>query len=483
MLNVLSVASEAFPLVKTGGLADVVGALPAALAGHDIAMRVMLPGYPAVLSGLQDSKIVRRYETLLGSAARLLAGTAGGLNVFVLDAPKLFDRPGNPYGDDSGADWPDNWQRFAALCRAAADIGEGALPAFVPEVVHCHDWQAGLVPAYLRFAEAPHARSVMTIHNIAFQGRFDATIFPELDLPGGAYAVDGVEYYGGVGYLKAGLQCADAITTVSPTYAEEIRTPAGGMGLDGLLRARRAVVSGIVNGVDTEVWNPATDRHLASTYTAARLAARAANKRAVEKAFYLDEDAGILFCVVSRLAWQKGMDLLGECVDALVGAGARLAVLGAGDPSIEGALRSAAARHRGRVGIVTGYNEPLSHLLQGGADAIVIPSRFEPCGLTQFYGLRYGCVPLVSRVGGLADTIIDANVAAIDAGVATGFQFLPVEAKALEGALLRAIDVYGDRKLWRRLQQNGMKADVSWARSAARYADLYRALQPDPAAA
>ncbi len=475
MVNVLSVASEAFPLVKTGGLADVVGALPAALADGNVDMRVMIPGYPAVITALKDGEIVHRYKSLFGSKARLLAGQAAGLKLLVLDAPALFDRPGNPYLDDRGADWADNWQRFASFCRAAADIGEGALPGFVPDVVHCHDWQAGLVPAYLRFGKGA-ARSLITIHNIAFQGRFEAGIFAELGLPDTAFAIDGVEYYGGVGYLKAGLQCADAITTVSPTYAEEICTPEGGMGLDGLLRARRSVLSGIVNGVDTSVWDPTTDAHLAETYSVARLGARARNKRAVEEAFGLEASDEALFCVVSRLAWQKGMDLLGECIDPLVAAGARLAVLGSGDPGIETMFRSAAARHPARIGIFAGYSEPLSHLLQGGADAIVIPSRFEPCGLTQFYGLRYGCVPVVARVGGLADTIIDANVAALDAGVATGVQFFPVDRSGLAGALLRAITLYDDRKTWQRLQRNGMKTDVSWARSAKRYADLYGSL-------
>lgn len=478
MIRVLSVASEAFPLVKTGGLADVVGALPGALAGHGVAMRVMLPGYPAVMAALDGATVVKRYRNLFGGSARLVAAAGGGLDLIVLDAPKLFDRPGNPYVDDNGVDWLDNWKRFAALARAAADIGTGSLDAFVPDVVHCHDWQAGLAPAYLRFAKGRAAASVTTIHNIAFQGRYDSTVFPELGLPAEAFTIDGVEYFGGVGYLKAGLQCADAITTVSPTYAGEIQAPEGGMGLDGLLRARQAVLSGIVNGIDTDVWNPATDTHLARTYSAQRLAGRAANKRQVENEFGLESCDGMIACVVSRLAWQKGMDLLGECIDPLVAAGGRLAVLGSGDAGIEAMLRAAAARHPGRVGIVTGYSEPLSHLLQGGADAIVIPSRFEPCGLTQFYGLRYGCVPIVARVGGLADTVIDANIAAVDAGVATGIQFLPVEAEALKGALIKALDFYADRPLWQRLQKNGMKADVSWTASASRYAELYRSIAP-----
>jgi starch synthase len=475
-MRVLSVASEVFPLVKTGGLADVAGALPGALAAAGVEMRVMLPGYRDVLGAIGETKVLKRYKNLFGSEARLLAGTAGDLDLIVLDAPKLFDRPGNPYLAPDGADWPDNWQRFAALCRATADIGEGAVEAFVPDVVHCHDWQAGLAPAYLRHAGPKAAKSVVTVHNIAFQGRFPASIFASLGLPPEAWNVEGVEYFGGVGFLKAGLHYADAITTVSPTYAEEICTPAGGMGLDGLLRARRSVLSGIVNGIDTAVWDPASDPHLAATYTSATLPRRAANKRAVEEAFGLARDDGFLFCVVSRLGWQKGMDILGECIDGLVARGARLAVLGSGEAAIEGMFRAAVARHPGRVGIVTGYHEPLSHLLQGGCDSVLVPSRFEPCGLTQFYGLRYGCVPLVSRVGGLADTVIDANLAALERGVATGFQFLPVEAPALDRAIGRAVDLHRDAKTWRKLQQNGMKSDLSWGASARRYADLYRSL-------
>ncbi|HET7715514.1 MAG TPA: glycogen synthase GlgA [Bauldia sp.] len=475
-MRVLSVASEVFPLVKTGGLADVAGALPGALAAHGVEMRVMVPGYREVMKALDGAKIVKRYKDLFGAEARLLAGAAGGLELIVLDAPALYDRPGNPYLAPDGADWPDNWQRFAALGRVAADLGEGAVAAFVPDMVHCHDWQAGLAPAYLRHAGPNAAKTVVTVHNIAFQGRFPASIFASLGLPSSAWNVEGVEYFGGVGFLKAGLHYADAITTVSPTYADEICTPEGGMGLDGLLRARRAVLLGIVNGIDTAVWDPATDPHLAATYTATTLPRRAVNKRAIEEAFALTPGDGFLFCVVSRLGWQKGMDILGECIDGLVARGARLAVLGSGEAAIEGMFRAAAARHPGKVGIVTGYSEPLSHLLQGGSDSVLVPSRFEPCGLTQFYGLRYGCVPLVSRVGGLADTVIDANLAALDRGVATGFQFLPVEAPALDRALARAIDLHRDRKTWRKLQQNGMKSELSWDGSARRYADLYQSL-------
>ncbi len=476
MTKVLSVASEVFPLIKTGGLADVVGALPAALRSHGVDMRIMLPGYPAVIAALKAPEIAYRVKDLFGGPARLLAGKAGNLEFLVLDAPHLYERPGNPYLGPDGRDWPDNWKRFAALSLVANDIGRGAVPAFTPEIVHAHDWQAALAAAYLRTGAKTNTKVIVTVHNLAFQGNFPAAIFADLRLPAKAFAIDGVEYYGGVSYLKGGLQFADAITTVSPTYAEEICTPAGGMGLDGLLRTRRSVLSGIVNGIDTAVWNPETDTNIATKYSASKLSARAANKRQIENRFGLEAGDGMILSVISRLAWQKGMDLLGECIDGLVSAGARLAVLGSGDAALEGLFRSAAARHRGCVGVVTGYDEPLAHLMQAGADAILIPSRFEPCGLTQFYGLRYGCVPVVSRVGGLADTIIDTNDAALSAGVATGIQFSPIEAVALQGAIRRAITLYTDRKTWSTIQKRGMKSDVSWEKSAARYAALYKGL-------
>lgn len=476
MTKVLAVASEVFPLVKTGGLADVVGALPAALRDHDVDMRVLVPGYPSVVAALKSPDVVYRVKDLFGGAARLLAGKSATLDLFVLDAPHLYARPGNPYLGPDGRDWPDNWKRFAALCIVASEIGRGAIPAFIPEVVHAHDWQAALTAVYLRTGANTKTKVIVTVHNLAFQGNFPAAIFADLRLPAKAFAIDGIEYYGGVSFLKGGLQFADAITTVSPTYAEEICTPAGGMGLDGLLRARHGVLSGIVNGIDTDVWNPENDANIAATYTTAKLALRATNKRQVEKRFGLESDDGIILCVISRLTWQKGMDLLGECIDGLVAAGARLVVLGSGDAALEGLFRSATARHRGRVGVVTGYDEPLAHLLQAGADAILVPSRFEPCGLTQFCGLRYGCVPVVSRVGGLADTIIDANDAALSAGVATGIQFLPVETTALQGAINRAAALYGDRKTWQTMQKRGMRSDVSWKKSAGRYADLYASL-------
>lgn len=474
-MRVLSVASEIHPLVKTGGLADVAGALPAALAPLGVEMRTLVPGYPAVLAAAKRGRRLRGYAALFGGRAAVVEAEAAGLSLLVLDAPHLFDRPGGPYGG-SGADWADNWRRFAALARAAADIATDASLSWRPDLLHAHDWQAGLAPAYLRYGPSPGFPSVVTIHNLAFQGHFPASIFPDLGLPPQAMSVDGVEYYGGVGFLKAGLQAAGAITTVSPTYAREIRTPAFGMGLDGLLSLRGESVVGILNGVDVEAWNPAADAYLAAPFTSRTLGARARNLRAVEQRFGLEPGAAPIACVISRLTWQKGMDVLAGEFDRLVGSGLRLAILGSGDRALEGALLAGAARHRGRAGIVVGYDEKLAHLMQGGCDAILVPSRFEPCGLTQLYGLRYGCVPVVARTGGLADTVIDANEAAVAAGVATGLVFSPDNGDALADAGRRIVELHADRRAWTAMQKQGMRADVSWSRSAARYAGLYRSL-------
>ncbi|MEO5322114.1 glycogen synthase GlgA [Mesorhizobium sp. CC13] len=472
-MQVLSVTPEIFPLIKTGGLADVTGALPPALAGLGVEMRSLVPGYPAVMAALKKKKAVHQYTALQGGKATVHAAQVAGLDLLVLDAPHLFDRPGGPYGDATGADWQDNWKRFAALGRVGADISTGVVAGYKPDVVHAHDWQSAMTLAYMRYGEAANVPSVMTVHNLAFQGQFGANVFSGLGLPPQAMALDGVEYYGGVGFLKAGLQAAWAITTVSPTYAQEIRSPAFGMGLDGLINLRSADLLGIVNGIDDDIWNPETDPHLAATYSAKSLKGRKANKRAIEERMQLDREEGPIYCVVSRLTWQKGIDILAAIVDAVVASGARLAILGSGDAGLEGALLAAAARHRGRVGVVIGYDEALSHLLQGGADGILIPSRFEPCGLTQLYGLRYGCVPLVARTGGLADTVIDANEAAVAAGVATGFQFAPENAGAFHHAILRANALHADPSTWAAIQKQGMKADVSWDRSARKYAALY----------
>ena len=475
-LRVLSVASEAFPLVKTGGLGDVVGALPAALAREHVTVRTMLPGYPEVMAAIGDAAVVREYHALFGGAARIRSAQAGGLDVFVLDAPHLYLRPGGPYSAPNGWGYGDNAFRFAALSRAAADIGRGAAREFVPDVVHAHDWQAGLAPAYLHYGDGPRPGTVMTVHNLAFQGSFGVSC-DDIGLPWHAWSIDGVEFYGEIGYLKAGLQLADRITTVSPTYAAEIRTPEDGMNMDGLLRHRAHVLSGILNGIDDVVWNPATDVHLPSRFDAAHRTERAPNREALRARFGLDAaPEAPLFGLVSRFSWQKGIDLVLAAVPAIVHGGGQLAVLGTGDPGLEGALVDAARAHPGRVATRVGYDEGLAHLMQAGSDAILVPSRFEPCGLTQMCALRYGALPVVSHVGGLADTVVDANDAAVAAGVATGFQFSPVTNDQLVFAIGRTLALWKDPVRWRRLQARAMATDVSWRHSAQQYARLYREL-------
>jgi starch synthase len=476
-LSVLAVASEVFPLVKTGGLADVVGALPAALAREDVATRTLVPGYPQVLAALPDAESIHAFASLAGAPARLLAARHGTLDLLVLDAPQLYARPGNPYLGPDGSDWPDNALRFAALAQCAAAIARGDVAGPPPDIVHAHDWQAGLAPALLHYAGTPRPRTVMTVHNLSFQGLFPRELLETIGLPEHAWSLDGVEYHGAISYLKAGLGLADRITTVSPTYAVEIRTPEEGMGMDGLLRRRAAVLAGIRNGIDDDLWNPATDPLLPSRYDAKTLSRRAANKRALQGKLGLAAlPAAPLFGVVSRLTLQKGIDLLLGALPKLIDAGAQLALLGSGERGLEAQLAAAAERHPGRVSVTLGYDEGLAHLVQAGADALVVPSRFEPCGLTQLYALRYGAVPVVARVGGLADTVIDANDAALAAGVATGIQFAPVTAPAIELALERTLALFRDARAWRRLQARGMAADVGWARPARRYAALYRDL-------
>ncbi|KRD51285.1 glycogen synthase GlgA [Ensifer sp. ENS10] len=476
-MNVLSVASEVYPLIKTGGLADVVGALPAALVPHGVKTRTLVPGYPAVLQKLKKKKKVGSFANLFGNPATILAAEVDGLDLLVLDQAALYARDGGPYVDATGRDYVDNFRRFAALSLAAAEIAGGDVASgWKPDIVHAHDWQTALTPVYMHFGSAAATPTVMTIHNIAFQGQFGASVFPELALPPEAFSMQFVEYYGDVGFLKGGLQTANAVTTVSPSYAQEILTPEFGMGLEGLLKSRVADLSGIVNGIDADIWDPQTDPHIAQHFSATTLKQRAGNRRALEERFGLEKGNGPIFCVVSRLTWQKGMDLVAEVADEIVAMGGKLIVLGSGDAALEGALLAAASRHRGHIGMVTGYNEPLSHLMQAGSDAILIPSRFEPCGLTQLYGLRYGCVPVVARTGGLADTIIDANEAGLAAKVATGFQFTPVNADGLRLAIRRVLRAYSEPKVWAKIQTQGMKSDVSWATSADRYVSLYSGL-------
>lgn len=463
-MKVLSVAAEIFPFVKTGGLADVAGALPHALRSEGVEVQSLLPGYPAVMAALGRAEEVLRFDDLFGGPARVLGG-----HVLALDAPHLYDRSGPLYGHGDDA------FRFAALCWTASEIGRGRLSGFVPDVVHAHDWQAGLVPAYLDYLVPNRPGIVFTVHNLAYQGQFPAHLLGALRLPPHAYSMAGVEYYGSIGFLKAGIRFADRVTTVSPTYAEEIRSDAAGMGLAGLLRVRGADLVGILNGIDTSVWNPATDPFVRTRYDAADLHGRADNKRALQEALGLDPDPGAMVIgAISRLAWQKGMDLLLASLPFRAQLGAQIALLGAGDANLESGFLSAQRNDPGRIGIRIGYDEALAHLMQGGTDVLCVPSRYEPCGLTQLCALRYGALPLVARVGGLADTVIDANEMALASGVGTGFVFSPVTTDALQSAIHRASVAWRDRTAWRNLQQNAMSTNVSWRHPARHYAALYR---------
>lgn len=477
-IRVLSVVSEIYPIIKTGGLADVAGALPLALKAEGIETRTLIPGYPAAMAALAQARQLREWPSFFGGACRLLEGGCGDLDLFVLDAPHLFARPGNPYLSPEGLDWPDNGVRFAALSAMAQMIGQAALSSFAPDVIHCHDWQTGLAPAYLHYSGRPRPATVLTIHNLAFPGRFPRSLMDEIGLPPHAYSIDGVEYYGDISFLKAGLQFADRITTVSPTYAREIQTDVGGMGFGGLLRARSADLHGILNGIDTSVWDPATDGDIAQHYGIETLELRPRNKVRLQQRLGLtvDENA-MLIGVISRLSGQKGLDLLIECLPVLLAEGVQLALLGSGDVDLEHGFRNAAAFHAGQIGAVIGYDESLAHLIQAGADALLVPSRFEPCGLTQLCALRYGNVPIVSRVGGLEDTVVDSSDAE---AAATGFKFAPVDADNLADALRRAAALFRDQSAWREMQRRGMSTDVSWRSRAQRYADIYRDISSTP---
>jgi len=478
LLKVLAVASEGFPFIKTGGLADVMGALPAALAREGVAVTTMLPGYPAVMAALGPVQASEPVADLFGASARLVRATAAGRDVLALDAPHYFARAGSPYLAPGGMDWPDNAIRFAALGRAAAHAAEHL--GF--DALHAHDWQAGLAPAYLRFGGSA-IPTLFTIHNLAFQGQFRAELFGLLGLPGAAFATAGLEYFGQVSYLKSGLWFSDRITTVSPGYAAEIRTPQWGMGLDGLLRGRGGDVSGILNGLDIEEWNPATDTHLAARYDATSLPSRALNKAELQARMGLTPDPHApLFVFIGRLAWQKGVDLILEALPAILNNGAQLAILGSGEAALEERVHGATGAQPGRVGSFIGFDEGLARLCYGGADSILMPSRFEPCGLGQLCALRYGAPPIVARVGGLADTVIDANEMALAAGTGTGLNFAPVSQEMLASAIERAIILYRDGESWPRLQANAMASDVSWTRSARRYASLFREMVAERAA-
>jgi len=463
-MRILFVTPECAPLTKTGGLGDVSAALPAALRmlGEDV--RQLIPGYGEVLAGVKGLSALATLH-VLGFEVRLL----GAEGLLVVDCPALYRRDGGPYQDAHGVDWADNALRFAVLSKTAAILAGGASPlAWRPDCVHCNDWPAALAAGYLAFDGAASAASVVTIHNLAFQGNFDAGVLGRLGLPPQSFTLDGLEFHGKLSFLKAGLAYGDAITTVSPTYAREIQTAEFGCGLDGLLRRRRQSLTGILNGIDTALWNPGADPLITATYDASSLERKSLNKQALQFRLRLKVDPQVpLLGVVSRLTHQKGSDLLADVLDELVRLPAQLAVLGKGETRMENALRAGAERYPGMVSVATGFDEGLAHAIEAGSDLFLMPSRYEPCGLNQMYSQRYGTPPVAHATGGLADTIEDG---------ATGFLFARAEAGLFLEQVRRAVQQRRNPDCWREIQRRGMRRDFSWPAAARQYAALYSRL-------
>jgi starch synthase len=484
LIKVLHVAAEVFPLVKTGGLADVVAALPVALAEQGADVRLLLPGLPAVIESVQRTRAIVDMGPCFGALrVRLLLARMPGtaLPVYVVDAPYLFKREGSPYQNRQGDEWPDNAQRFALLGWAAAHLAAGdADLQWAPDIVHAHDWHAAMACTYMSDHAATQAASVFTVHNLAYQGLFPMHDGALLGLPARVMSPAGLEYHGQMSFMKAGLNFADRITTVSPTYAREIATHEFGCGLDGVIRSRAADVHGIINGIDPQTWNPATDPAIATRYDADHLENKQQCRRALQTELGLDvDDAALVVTIVSRLSAQKGLDLVLSCLPELLRSGVQLVVQGTGEPALEAAFRIAHQAHPGRVHVHIGYDEARAHRLIAGADAIAVPSRFEPCGLTQMYGLRYGTLPIVRRVGGLADTVVDADEAALAAGTATGFSFGAATPAAFEACVQRALALHRQPTLWQALMRHAMAKELSWAGPAKDYLALYQgALAP-----
>ena len=478
-MKVLHVAAEIFPLVKTGGLADVLGALPQALIGQGADVRLLLPGLPAIADAVLHQKTVCQIGPVFGAARvtlRLGRMPYSHVPVYVIDAPYLYRREGSPYQDSAGHEWPDNVQRFALLGWVAAHLAAGELDAeWLPQVLHAHDWHAAMACAYVAAHPPTRTATVFTVHNLAYQGLFPSGDFNLLGLPSRFMASAGLEFHGQLSFMKAGLKFARRVTTVSPTYAREIATAEFGFGLDGVVRGRGADVSGVLNGVDGAVWDPAADSSLAQRYSAQEPAGKARCKEALQRELGLPVRAdAMLFGAVSRLTSQKGLDLMLAVLPGLVKRGAQFVLQGAGEPVLEAAFLAAAKLHAGQVAVRIGYDEAFAHRLIAGSDAIVVPSRFEPCGLTQLYGLRYGTLPVVRRVGGLADTVVDATAEAITADRATGFAFDAATPGALDAALQRAAAAFARKPLWQSLMQRAMAQDFSWPGAATQYMGLYK---------
>jgi starch synthase len=482
--RILFCASEVYPLIKTGGLADVAGSLPHALKklGHDV--QIVLPAYPSVLAQLKQPPPLRVETRVLDYIVGIRHTTLPGTRVpvWLIDCPELYQRPGNPYLNQHGEPWPDNAIRFAVFSRIITSLAMNRCGQnWQPQIVHCNDWQTGLVPALLAL-EAQRPATVFTIHNLAYQGVFDRATFEQLQLNDYFWHYERLEYHNHFSFIKGGLVFADRINTVSPTYAREIQTPEFGYGLQDILQYRAARLSGIINGIDTEVWNPGADTYLPHRYNHQHLPGKALNKQALQQQFKLPQKPEtLLLGLVSRLEQQKGVDLLLAILPELIERPVQLALVGSGDKTYEKALMLAAKRHPELIGVHLGYDEASAHLIEAGADVFLMPSRFEPCGLNQMYSQRYGTLPIVTPVGGLFDTVVDASEENCTQQTATGFVMAEVNETALLQAIDRAIALYANADLWKKLMRTAMRLDHSWSHSAQDYARVYaQALRDNP---
>jgi len=476
-MRVLYVTSEAEPLAKSGGLADVSRALPIALRQQGIDVRILLPGYPGAIRQLKNPRIEARLEPLLGlEGAALISGQLPGSDVpvWLVHAQSLFSRPGGLYQDDGGREWADNAQRFAFLARVAVEIATGRLLDWQPDIVHANDWHAGLLPLLLSTETGTKPPTIFTIHNLAFQGNFPRDVLPAIDVPERFFTAEGLEFYGQVSYLKAAIRYSEKITTVSPTYAREVLSPEFGSGLDGMLRSREEDFCGILNGIDTDLWNPETDRYLARAFSARDISGKRICKAELQREFGLEVSSETpVIGFVSRLAHQKMADVIRDAIPSIVESGAQFVLVGEGDPALEAAFEELGLQYPSQIAIHIGYEEALAHRLQAGADILLAPARFEPCGLTQLYASRYGTIPLVRKTGGLADTVTDATAATLSDRTATGFVFEDENLPGLLQVIDRALTLYKEPLTWRRLQLQAMARDFSWNISATKYAALY----------
>lgn len=469
--RVLFVSSEIFPMAKTGGLGDVAASLPVALAHSGVDIRLMMPAYPSTFEHVRGLAVDRHFDDVAGFGdIDLLGGrTPSDLRIWLVVCRRLYDRPGGPYHDEYGNQWPDNLERFALLCQAAgrlaADGGDWS-----PNVVHANDFHAALIPSLLN-GRASDVKTLLTIHNALYQGEATREQLRSFGVPS-----QRLERFGSgkLSFLSLGVQQAGLLNAVSPTYAKELQTPEYGCGLEDLFAARARDLSGILNGVDYELWDPGHDPHLAHAYSDRNLAGKASCKAALLEEMHLDTSLSApLIGIVSRLTWQKGLDLVIRSAEHLLTAGARIVVLGVGEKSLAHGFRDLADRHPDRVGARLEHDEALAHRIIAGADIFAMPSRFEPCGLSQLYSLRYGTVPVVSAVGGLADSVVDAGERGIAEGATTGFAFTELTPQAFLAAARKAIGLYPNRALWQALQRNGMRQDFGWDRSAQSYRELY----------